>query len=285
MRETDIIELVKEKYNSFTRLQKEVAHYILEKTDSFVFSSLDKIASEIGVSTTTIIRFAKCLGFAGYSEMQEQIRRQVMYKKSLPNRLNIEGRPKKEDVFAKQVFENDIKNIQETLHGLNIEQMEAAVDLIVDAKNIYVFGLRGAFSLAHSMALTLGEIKRNVRLISGIGMVYPEEVLGVENGDVCLIYAFPRYLRMVMDMVRWMKERDVKIIMITNQAYQKMEVTVDIVLPCFVEGYSFKSSMAAPMVLNNYIIMSVAARDSSGSKEALSLTEEWLNKGLYLLSD
>lgn len=285
MRETDIIELVKEKYNSFTRLQKVVAHYVLEKTDSIVFSSLDRIASEIGVSTTTVIRFARCLGFAGYSEMQEQIRRQVMYKKSLPNRLNIEGRPAEENVFAKQVFENDIRNIQETLDGLNMEQMKAAVDLLTDAKNIYVFGLRGAFPLAHSMALVLGEIKKNVRLISGIGMAYPEEVLGVENGDVCLVYAFPRYLRMVVDMVRWMKERDVKIILITSQAYQKMEVTVDIVLPCFVEGYSFKSSMAAPMVLNNYLIMAIAARNSSESKEVLSLTEEWLNRGLFLMSE
>ena len=63
MQKTDIIELIKEKYSSFTRLQKVVGDYVLEKTDNIVFSSLDKVASEIGVSTTTVIRFARSLGF------------------------------------------------------------------------------------------------------------------------------------------------------------------------------------------------------------------------------
>ena len=61
-----------------------------------------------------------------------------------------------------------------------------------------------------------------------------------------------------------------------------MEGLADIVLPCFVEGYSFKSSMVPPMVLSNYIIMAIAVRKGDEAKEMLSLTEEWLNRGLFL---
>ncbi len=282
MPEKDIIEIIKERYGSFTRLQKVVGDYILEKTDTIVFSSLNRIADEIGVSTTTVIRFARSLGFSGYSEMQDHIRRQVMYKKSLPNRLNIESCPSEDDTLASQVFENDVYNIRETLNNLDRDELKRAVDLLCDAKNIRVFGLRGAFPLAYSTAITLGEVKKNVRLINGIGMAYPEEIIGAGEGDVCLVYAFPRYLRMVMDVVRGMREQGAKIILVTSQAHKKMEGLADIVLPCFVEGYSFKSSMVAPMVLSNYIIMAIAVRKGDEAKEMLSLTEEWLNRGLFL---
>lgn len=282
MRETDIIELIKEKYSIFTRSQKVVGDYILDKTDSIIFSSLDKVAAEIGVSTTTVIRFARSLGFAGYSELQEQIRKQVMYKKSLPSRLNVADEVLEEDDLAAQVFQNDVFNIQETLNCLDKEQVKKAVDMLCEAKNISILGMRGSFPLAYSMALTLGEVKKNVRLIEGVGMAYPEEVLGMGEGDVCLVYAFPRYLRMVVDMMRGMKERGVTIILITSQAYQKLEALADVILPCFVEGYSFKSSMVAPLVLNNYIITAVTIRRSSEAKEMLALTEDWLNRGLFL---
>ena len=128
--------------------------------------------------------------------------------------------------------------------------------------------MRGAFPLAYSMALTLGEVKKNVRLIDGIGMAYPEEAMNLEEEDVCLVYAFPRYLRMAMDMVRNIKERRVRIILVTSQAYHNMEKLVDVVIPCFVEGYSFKSSMVAPLALNNYLITEVTMRDQAGRGNA-----------------
>ena len=284
MQKTDIIELIKEKYSSFTRLQKVVGDYVLEKTDNIVFSSLDKVASEIGVSTTTVIRFARSLGFAGYTELQEGIRKQVIYKKSLPSRLNLdlETQNLEKDHLAARVFQNDIFNIQETLNSLDMEQVKRAVDLLCSARHIGVLGMRGAFPLAYSMALTLGEVKKNVRLIDGIGMAYPEEAMNLEEEDVCLVYAFPRYLRMAMDMVRNIKERRVRIILVTSQAYHNMEKLVDVVIPCFVEGYSFKSSMVAPLALNNYLITEVTRRDRKQAEAMLARTEEWLNRGLYL---
>ena len=191
----------------------------------------------------------------------------MLNKKSLPNRLDIKEEALEEDKLAVQLFENEIYNIQQTLSRMNMKNMNKAIDLLSNAKNIYIFGLRGSFPLAYSMALTLGEIKKNVRLISGVGMGYPEEVVSIEKKDVCLVYAFPRYLRMAIDMVSWLKARGVKIILITSQAYKKMEKFADVILPCS---------------LNNYIIMAVARRRSGEAKEMLSLTEQWLNMSNFL---
>ncbi|HIU26090.1 MAG TPA: MurR/RpiR family transcriptional regulator [Candidatus Copromorpha excrementigallinarum] len=280
--EKDIIELIKEKYSTFTRLEKVVGDYIMEKTDSVVFSSLKALAEEAGVSTTTVIRFGRSLGFQGYSEMREYIRKYVMYKKSLPGRLNDHIQASDEESLAAQVFEKDIYNIRETLKGLDRERLKRTVSLLCEAESICVFGLRGAFPLAYSMALTLGEVRRNVRLINGIGMAYPEEIAALGKGDACIVYAFQRYLRMVMDVVKGMREREVKIVFITGQSYKKIEDLADIVLPCFTDGYSFKASMVSPMVLSNYIITAMAMEDREEAGEMLSLTEEWLNRGLFL---
>ncbi len=136
-----------------------MANYVQEKYEDVAFETLEKLAAKAGVSTTTVIRFSRALG---YSEIQEAIR------------------------------------------------------LISGAKNIYVLGMRSSFSLAHYMVSRLGEIKKNVHFVQLTGLIYPEEIVSADVGDVCIAYIFPRYSKTGINILAWMRSRGVKIVLITS---------------------------------------------------------------------
>ena len=157
-------------YGALTHSQKIVANYVGENYEDIAFSTLEELAEKIGVSTTTVIRFARALDYSGFSEMQDSIKKEIQTKGSLPDRLERAAVSSGNDLLE-EAFSTDIKNIQLTLAGLQAGELERAIEMISDARNIYVLGMRSSFSLAHYMVSRLGEIKRNVHFIQTTGLI------------------------------------------------------------------------------------------------------------------
>lgn len=278
---SDILTKIAEKFNSFTHSQKAVANYVVENTNTLAFSTLDDFALKIGVSTTTVIRFARTLGYSGYSDMQKNIQNIIKDKVSLPERLT-PSMNKGEDQLLKDTFQNDIHEITATLGSLSKADLHRAVELILSAKSIYLLGLRSSFSLSYYMASRLGQIRRNVHLIRSIGMDFPEEIIGAQENDVCIGFMFPRYSKQTANILTWFKQNGIKIILVTSQNWMSVKNYGDIILPCCVNGVSFKNSFVAPMCLINYIAAAVAMDDLPGAMEVLHQTEQILSQGYYL---
>ena len=181
---------IREKYDSLTHSQKQVAEYFNSYSDDVVFCTLEDLASRINVSTTTIIRFARALGYSGFSDMQNDARRDMQHKASLPERLDHTVVCSPEDSLLQETFSLDIENIRQTLSAQKTEDLRQAIQLIAGAGTVYIMGMRNSFALAHYMASRLGEMKQNVRFIQSSGMIYPEEIVGASERDVCIAYVF-----------------------------------------------------------------------------------------------
>ncbi len=278
---SDILTKISEEFNSFTHSQKAVANYVIENTNTLAFSTLDDFAMQIGVSTTTVIRFARTLGYSGYSDMQKDIQNLIRDKVSLPERLNSSINVG-EDQLLVDSFNNDINDINSTLEGLSKEDLHQAIEMILSAKNIYLLGLRSSFSLSYYTASRLGQIRKNVHLIQSVGMGFPEEIIGAQESDVCIGFMFPRYSKHTANILSWLKQNGVKIILITSQNWVSVKNYGDVILPCCVNSISFKNSFVAPMCLINYIAAAVALDDFSGAMEVLKQTESILSQGYYL---
>lgn len=279
---SDILYEISQKFDTLTQSQKTVANYVMENINNIAFNTLDDLAMKIGVSTTTIIRFARMLGYNGYSDMQQDIQNNIKGNVSLPERLSESASNLKRDQLLLDSFQNDVDNINLTLAGLSEDTLKTATRTIIEGKTVYVLGLRSSFSLAHYMALRLSQIRENVHLIQAIGMTYPEETVGAKVGDVCIVYMFPRYSKMVANIVMWLKKRGVKIILITSPNYSAVKSYGDIILPCSVKSISFKNSFVAPMCLSNYLVAAIAIENYSGAMDVLAQTEEVLSQGYYL---
>ena len=236
---------VRKLYGGLTNTQKQVADFMLEHPDVIAFKRLEELSMMIGVSTTSVIRFARSIGYKGYADMQQDIQQSIVGKASLPDRLIDAVKSTKQDQLLIDSFKRDIDNIASTLHLLSENDLAKAVSSIIAAQNIYVLGTRGNFSVAHYLGYRLSQIKRGVHLVSGLSMDYPEEIASIRRGDVCIAFLTPRYSRMTANLVAWMKKRGVMIILFTKEGSNEINLYGDIILPCRTDGISYKSSLIA----------------------------------------
>lgn len=274
---------VNQVYDTLTRSQQVVAEYYRSNEDQVAFLTLEDAAMQIGVSTTTIIRFARSLGYTGYSQMQKDIQSSLINKVSLPERLNnLSVSAPGNDQLLNQVVQSDIRDITETVTALSQDLISQSVELINQARNVYVLGLRSSFALAHYLTSRLGQIRPNVRLIQSAGMLFPEELVGCGSSDVCVAFLFPRYSKTAANLILWLKRRNVKIILFTSNDYKAVKDYGDLIFPCSVSSMSIKNSFVAPMVIINYLMASIALLDLDRAENTLKETEDFLDKGYHL---
>lgn len=269
------------RYDTFTRSQRLIAAYLADNLNDIAFCTLEELAERIGVSTTTIIRFCRALNYTGYSEMQKDIQSNIQTKVGLPQRLS--GKKKHSgNALLADSFQNDINNIQQTLELQNNHDIQAVIDYISSAPNVYVLGMRSSFSISYYMASRLSEIRANVHLIQSVGMLYPEEIVSAAPGDVCIAFLFPRYSKLSTTILSWLKNEGVKIILFTSLNYSVIQRYGDVILPCAISSVSYKNSYAAPLSLSNYLIAAIAEKNHEESRRMLEKTESILNQGFYL---
>lgn len=279
----DILQVIYEKFGNFTASQKTIAEFMIENMNTIAFDTLEQLAAKIGVSTTTIIRFARALGLDGFTELQKEFQEHLYKKVSLPERLSASVNAEQGvDELMNESFRNDIMNIEQTLKELSAESVNNAVEMILNSKKRYVLGLRSSFSLAYYMTMRLGQILNNVHLIHTVGMSYPEEIVGISDKDVCIVYLFPRYSKITLNIISWMKTKGVKIILITDPKNNDIRSYGDIILPCKVKGISFKNTFAAPLSLSNFIVASITSQKYDECLKVIKETEDILEHGYYL---
>ena len=279
---SDFFDNVRKLYGGLTNTQKQVADFMLEHPDVIAFKRLEELSMMIGASTTSVIRFARSIGYKGYADMQQDIQQSIVGKASLPDRLIDAVKSTKQDQLLIDSFKRDIDNIASTLHLLSENDLAKAVSSIIAAQNIYVLGTRGNFSVAHYLGYRLSQIKRGVHLVSGLSMDYPEEIASIRRGDVCIAFLTPRYSRMTANLVAWMKKRGVMIILFTKEGSSEINLYGDIILPCRTDGISYKSSLIALFAVCNYILAAVVPQNHDESMEVLAQTEELLGQGFFL---
>lgn len=278
---SNFLQEINSNYDNFTRSQAVIADYLTENLNDIAFYTLEELAAKIGVSTTTIIRFSRTLGYNGYSEMQKDIQSNIQTKVALPQRL-LNQKEQPANTLLDDSFQNDIYNIQRTLEAQNDGDLQKAIDYISEAPNVYILGMRSSFTISYYIASRLGEIRENTHLIQSAGMSYPEEIVSAKEGDVCIACLFPRYSKLTTTMLSWLKNEGVKVVLITSQNYSAVRGYGDIILPCSISSISYKNSFAGPLCLSNYLIAAITQKNFSESQRILKKTEAILSQGFYL---
>ena len=182
---TDFQQQIRNAYEHLTNIQRTIADYFLEHLDTIPFKRLEELADLIGVSTTSVIRFTRSIGYQGYGDMQQELQQSILGKASLPERLKSSIQAEGDNHLLLRTFQTDVDNIQETLSVLSETVLSEAVSSIVQARNVYIIGIRGNFSVAHYLGYRLGQIKPGVHLVDGISMAYPEQVWGDRIFEKC----------------------------------------------------------------------------------------------------
>lgn len=269
-----IVEKINRCYEEMTKTERQVASYFLGHSNDFAFCTLDKIATTMDTSTTSVIRFCRRLGFAGYKTFQEALREDLKYQQpDLPDKLQRTLHASAGDERLTRTVSRDIRCIQQTFCDIPYESLTEAVQLIANARRVYTFGMKESFALSHYAYTRFLTVRPDVYMLGGSnGEV--ESVLSLTEEDVCIVYLFHRYTKQTLQLLPILQKQGVKIIIVTSAPYDQLEQYATLLLPCCVDAGGIKNTAVAPICLADYLCNAVAVQGGEKTLEYMQKSEE-----------
>ncbi len=279
----DLIDVIKKEYNHFSKGQKLIADYIISRYDKAAFMTASKIGDLVGVSESTVVRFANTLGYDGYPSLQSELQELIKSKLTTVQRISMsEYDYSTEYMGVKKILKTDMDNIRDTADDIDCEVFEKVVDSILNAKRVYILGLRSSNTLAAYLGFYLGLILDDVTVVSlGISDIF-EQLIRVKKGDLVIGISYPRYSRRTLDALTYVKEQECQIIGITDSHASPLVDLSDYTLYARSNMVSFVDSLVAPMSLINALIVSIGMRLKTEATESFEELEHiWEEYNIY----
>ena len=257
----DILTSLQEKDATFSKGQRRIAKYITESYDKAAFMTANKLGKTVGVSESTVVRFAVDLGFDGYPSMQKAMQEMVLNRLPSVQRIEVANdRLGSQDVIS-TVLHSDIEKLRMTGETISREAFHASVNAILKAKRIYILGVRSVAPLANFLGYYLNYMFNNVNVISGFsaGEMF-EKIVGITSEDVVVSFSFPRYSSSTIKGSRYCRSTGATVIGITDSAQSPLAQCCDHVLLAKSDMVSLVDSLVAPLSVVNALIVAVASK-------------------------
>ncbi len=257
----DVIKRIQDNLSDFSKGQKLIANYMLTNYDKAAFMTAARLGEVVGVSESTVVRFALELGFDGYPKLQKMLQELIKSKLTAVQRMEVTSNRINEDNILKSVLVSDMDKIKITLEELDQESFNHAVESILGAKRIYILGVRSAAPLASFLGFYFNLIFDNVRLINtaSVSEMF-EQIIRVSEEDAVIGISFPRYSKRTIKALHFVKSQGAKIIAITDSRESPLAQISDHALIARSDMASFVDSLVAPLSLINALIVAIGMR-------------------------
>ena len=279
----DILTTLQEKMPEFSKGQRRIAHYILNSYDKAAFMTANCLGKNVGVSESTVVRFAVDLGFDGYPSMQKAMQEMVLNRLTSVQRIEVANdRMKDQDVLS-MVIHSDIEKLRQTEENISREEFTNAVNAILKAKRVYILGVRSVEPLANFLGYYLNYMFNNVHVISGLsaGEMF-EKIVNVNSQDVVIAFSFPRYSASTTKGARYCCSAGATVIGITDSKLSPLGQCCDHVLVAKSDMVSLVDSLVAPLSIINALIVAIAAkREKELSRTFETLERIWDEYDVY----
>lgn len=283
MESGDIISQIQERMESFSKRQKLIAGYILDNFDKAAFMTAAALGSEIGVSESTVVRFASEMGFDGYQKLQKSLRDFAIKKSTAFQRMEIASRKMDEGNVLNSVLKADIGNIIGTLEEIDKGQFEGAVDAVMNARKIYIMGVRSSSALSAFAGFYFNLLFENTHVIrSNSAADIFEQLLHVRAGDVVIGMSFPRYSRNTKMALEYASKQSATVISITDNINSPVVKCSDYYLTARCSMESFADSLVAPLSVVNAFIAALSMKKKDEVKGIFEKLENiWDENEVY----
>lgn len=248
-------------YQNFSKGQKKLAAYIKENYDKAAFLTAAKLGETVGVSESTVVRFATHLGYKGYPEFQRELEELVRNKLNSIQRMEVTYGKVPQSEILDTVLHSDIDKIKMTLEAVNHEAFNLAVETILEAKNIYVVGIRSCAPLAEFLAFYLNLIFDGVRLLNtNSASELFEQMIRIGEKDVIIGISFPRYSMRTLKALEFANNRNAKVITLTDSIHSPMNLYSSCNLIARSDMASIVDSLVAPLSVINALVVALSMR-------------------------
>ncbi|MDO4720357.1 MAG: MurR/RpiR family transcriptional regulator [Peptostreptococcaceae bacterium] len=278
----DLISLIHSKFSKLSKGQKILAQYILSDYDKAAFMTAAKLGDTVGISESTVVRFANALGYDGYPMLQRSLQELIKTKLTTVQRVEMSQEYSGDFAILKKVLKADVDNIKGTLSEINPASFENVISKLLTAKKIYIVGLRSSAAIGEYLSFYLNLILDNVALVNyGISDVF-EQILKVGEGDLVVGISFPRYSKRTFELLQYAKNRGADIVAMTDSLLAPIATLASETLITKSNMASFVDSLVAPLSVANALIVSVGMRRRGEIREIFDTLEEiWKEYKIY----
>lgn len=282
----DLMRAIQIKFPRLSKGQKLIAEYILKHYDKAAFMTAAKLGASVGVSESTVVRFANELDFTGYPKLQKALQELIKNKLTTVQRIELSNDFITQENALKGVLKADMENIRATLEKINYKTFDEIVNSLFEAEKIYIIGLRSSSALAEFLAFYLNLILDNVKVVAyGVSDIF-EQMLNVNEKDVVIGIGFPRYATRTVEALAFAKSRNAKVVAITDGLLSPLAAKADYTLIAQSNMASFVDSLVAPLSVINALIIAVGLREKEKiSRTFTTLETIWEEYQVYSYKD
>jgi DNA-binding MurR/RpiR family transcriptional regulator len=269
----------------FSKGQRRIASYIEEHYDTAAFMTAAKLGEVVGVSESTVVRFAAQIGYDGYPYLQKAMQEMIRDKLNSIQRIEVTTGRIGDDDVVETVLNQDIDKIKRTIEELSREDFKKAVNAIINAENIYVFGVKSASHIAGFFAYYLDLIFGNVHVLDSTSKTTTyEKLFRISDKDVMIGISFPRYSTMAVDAMNFAHDRGAEVIAITDSMISPLVTNADEVLLARSDIASVVDTLVAPLSLINALLVDIVIERKEDIIHTFSELEQvWKEQNVYAL--
>lgn len=280
----DVWKRIEESYQKMSKNHRKLADYIREHYDQAVFMTAARLGETLGISESTVVRFASGLGYKGYPGFQKALEACVLGQfGGNQKKAGRFGQDSQSEVVRK-VFASDMEKLQDTMEQLDPDAFDAAVKNILEAETVYIMGLRSNEPLAGFLHFYLNMIRKNVVLLrtTSISETF-EQMLRISERDCFIGISFPRYSMRTLKAMEFANDRNAHVIAITDSIHSPMNLYSSCNLCARSESFSIVDSLVAPLSLINALVAAMCLRCPDEVRKSLKdLESAWNNYQVYL---
>lgn len=271
----ELLNKIDKNYEQMSKGQKLLADYILKNYDKAVFLTAAKLGKVVGVSESTVVRFATQLGYQGYPGFQKALEELVRNKLNSIQRMEVTyGRISQSEILA-SVLQSDIEKIKLTLANIDQNAFELAVDMILHAKRIYVVGIRSCAPLANFLSFYLNLIFDNVTSVhTNSSSEIFEQLIRIGSDDVIIGISFPRYSMRTLKALEFASNRKAKVITLTDSVHSPMTLYSSCNLIARSDMASIVDSLVAPLSVVNALVVALCMKKQKDVIATLETLEQ-----------
>lgn len=271
----EVVEKIKNKYDKLSKGQKLLADYIISNYDKAAFLTAAKLGALVGVSESTVVRFAMNLGYQGYPEFQRALEEMVRNKLNSIQRMEVAyGRISQSQILS-SVLQADADKIKLTLENIDEKAFETAIDILLNAKHIYVLGIRSCSPLANFLSFYLNMLFDNVQLIqtNSASEIF-EQMIRINEQDAIIGISFPRYSVRTLKAMEFANNRNAKVITLTDSIHSPMNLYSSCNLIARSDMASIVDSLVAPLSVINALVVALCMRKQTEVVNTLETLEK-----------
>lgn len=279
----NLIDKIGERMGDFSKSQRLIGNFIVQHYEQAAYMTASRLGGAVGVSESTVVRFAIEMGYEGYPEMQKDLQSYSKTRLTALQRLDITNNRIDPDNVLKSVLQQDIDRIKATVETVDEKAFNTAVDKIIAADNIYIFGAMSSNTLARFMDNYFQLIFSNVHFVHSVNTsgIY-QQLIRIGKNDVFIGFSFPRYCNSTTNAAKFAASCGANVIAITDSSSSPLGMIADQVLLAKSDMVSFADSLVAPLSLINAIIVAVGMKRRSSLEETLMRLEKmWDENGVY----